>query len=488
MTISFNTIPIAIRTTGAFLEFDGSKAVSGLPAAPTKVLLIGQRLAAGAVAALVPTRIVVGDQAVKAFGRGSMLAGMAKAFKAADAITECWAIAVDDVGAGVAASGTITIGGAATAAGTIALMIAGQAVDVKVGVGDAPATIAAAVVAAIAAAADLPVTATAAAGVVTVAARQKGTAGNDVDLRANYYQGQSLPAGVTIAFTAMTGGTTNPDIATVFAAIGDVGYSTMAIGFADAPTLAKVEAEQASRWGPLRMLDGVVYAAARGTQGTLAALGAARNSAFVSIMGAKAGPNPTWEWAASYAGVVGFNAAIDPARPFQTLVLPGILAPAETDQFTRAERELLLKDGISTFTVAAGGTVMIERAITTYQTNAYGLDDIAFLDVNTPLTLSYLRYAVRARILAKYPRHKLAGDDARVSSGQAIVTPKTIRAEIIALFRELEEAGLVEDLDQFVADLIVERDATDAGRVNALIPPNIVNQFRVFAGRVEFRL
>ena len=165
-----------------------------------------------------------------------------------------------------------------------------------------------------------------------------------------------------------------------------------------------------------------------------------------------------------------------------------MLAPLQGDRFTRAERELLLRDGISTFTVDQGGAVLIERAITTYQTNAFGLDDIAFLDLNTPLTLAYLRLAVRSRILAKFPRHKLAGDDARFSTGQAIVTPKVIRAELIALFRELEEAGLVENLDQFAADLVVERDATDPSRVNALIPPDIVNQFRVFAGRVEFRL
>ena len=33
-----------------------------------------------------------------------------------------------------------------------------------------------------------------------------------------------------------------------------------------------------------------------------------------------------------------------------------------------------------------------------------------------------------------------------------------------------------------------ERDANDVNRVNALIPPNVVNQFRVFAGKVQFVL
>jgi phage tail sheath gpL-like len=46
----------------------------------------------------------------------------------------------------------------------------------------------------------------------------------------------------------------------------------------------------------------------------------------------------------------------------------------------------------------------------------------------------------------------------------------------------------MEDIAQFKAGLIVERDGTDVDRVNALIPPNVVNQFRIFAGKVQFIL
>ncbi|MBM3928930.1 MAG: phage tail protein, partial [Sphingomonadales bacterium] len=221
VTVSLSTIPANLRTPGAYLEFDSSKAVNGLPPAPTRVLLIGQRLAAGTVAAGVATRIVTADQAAQAFGRGSMLHAMAAAFKKADGTTECWAIALDDLGAGVAASGTITATGPATAAGTIQLLIAGRAVPVGVAVGDTAATIATAAALAINSVADLPVTAASAAGVVTLTARHKGTTGNDIDMRASFYQGQRLPAGVALVFAAMANGAGNPDVAAVFAAIGD---------------------------------------------------------------------------------------------------------------------------------------------------------------------------------------------------------------------------------------------------------------------------
>ncbi|RHW17203.1 phage tail protein [Sphingomonas gilva] len=488
MSVSFLSIPAQLRTPGSYIEFDSSRAVSGLPPAPNKYLLIGQRLAAGTVAALTPTRIVSADQAVQAFGRGSMLAAMARVLKLADPRTECWAVALDDDAGGTAATHTITVTGPATAAGSIALMVAGRQVKIGVLPGDAAATIATAIAAAINADPDMPATAAAAAAVVTLTARHKGTAGSDIDVRHSFYQGEALPAGVALAVAAGVAGAGNPALAGAIAAIGDEQYQTIVLGFADAATLTAIEAELLSRWGPLRQIEGLAFAGARGAHGALLDLGEARNSQLVSIIGAKASPTPPWEWAASYAGVVGFNGAIDPARPFQTLTLPGVIPPAQKDRFTRIERDLLLADGISTFTVDAGGAAMIERAITTYQVNAQGLEDIAFLDVTTPLTLAYIRLAVRSMIGLKYPRHKLADDDTNFRPGQAIVTPRILHAELIALMRQLEEAGLVENIEQFKADLIVERDKTDPGRINALLPPNIVNQFRVFAARIEFRL
>jgi hypothetical protein len=47
------------------------------------------------------------------------------------------------------------------------------------------------------------------------------------------------------------------------------------------------------------------------------------------------------EFAAAVAAVAAYYAQIDPARPFQTLPLVGVLPPAQADQFTLAERNLI---------------------------------------------------------------------------------------------------------------------------------------------------
>lgn len=484
--ISFNQIPIDIRTPGHYIEFDNSRAVQGLPAIRHKILVIGQRLAAGAVAAGVPKLITSKGQAEQYFGRGSMLSAMLNALKDANAYTETWAVALDDLGAGAAATGSIVFGGAVTSAGTLNLYIGGKAVKVGVTAAQATAAIATAVATAITADTSLPVTASANASTVTITARHKGESGNDIDFRVNYYQGETLPTGLTAAITAMSGGAGNPDIAGAITAIGDEQYHTVIMPYTDAANLGALETELSRRFGPMVMKEGHAFAAAAGTLEEVSALGDSRNSPHLTIMGCQESPTPPWIVAAVAGAVDAYEP--DPARPRQTLPLTGVLAPAENARYTLDERNIHLHDGISTFVVDAGGNCLIERLITTYKVNAFAVEDISYLDVETMRTIAYLRYSVRSRIALRYPRHKLANDGTKFSPGQAIVTPLVIRAELIALFQEWELAGLVEGLEQFKRDLIVERNPADPNRVDAVIPPDVVNQFRVFAAQVQFRL
>jgi len=200
------------------------------------------------------------------------------------------------------------------------------------------------------------------------------------------------------------------------------------------------------------------------------------------------GPSSPWQFASALAAQIAASGEIDPARPFQTLPMVGIFAPKESELFTLQERDLLLHDGVSTFMVDSGSNVLIEGVITTFQENAFGSPDTSYLYLNTPLTLSLLRYQSRARISSKYGRHKLANDGTRFGAGQAIVTPNVIKAEFIALFREWEEKGLVEGFDQFKADLIVERNVSNPNRVDVLLPPDLVNQLIVVGTKIQFLL
>lgn len=491
MAISFNQIPVNLLTPGQYVEFDNSRAIGGLVPVPQKILLIAPKLAAGTAAADVPFQLGNEADGIAQLGRGSIGAAMVSAlFRVTDTI-ETWVLPIADSGAGVQATGSIAVSGAPIEAGTLNLYVAGRRVQAAVTLADTPTTIAAALAAAINADAELPVTASSALGTVTVTSRHKGGLGNDIDLRVNYFPlSEKTPSGLVLAITAMAGGTGDPSIATGLSAIGATQYNTIIVAFNDAANVGLIETELDTRWGPLFQNDGHAHMGLRGTVGTINTFLSARNNPHTTFWTTESGgePNPIWEKATLAGTVAAFHLAIDPARPLQTLPLPGLLPASAEKRFTRAERNNLLSFGGATTVVDAGGTVLIERGVTAYTVNASGITDPSFRDIETMYTLSLLRFSVRARISQKFPRYKLANDGTQFAPGQAVVTPKIVRAELIALFRDWEDVGLVEDVDQFKADLLVERNPTDVNRVDVLLPPNIVNQFRVFAAQIQFRL
>jgi len=499
MAISFEIIPNNLRVPGLYGEFNNSFAVTGLVKQPYKILLIGQSagqgLESGSVEPLTPVQVSSADQAAEFFGRNSMITAMVKAFRDNDPLSELVVIALADnrgddeveIPGGIAATGEIIVSGTATQAGLIVLYIAGTRLRVVVSVAMTSSQVAAAMTDVINRNA-VPVRAFSAGSTVELTSVHSGEAANRIDVRVNYHTGEQIPAGLSLDIVPLSGGAGNPDIADVFSAIGDTWYNLIINPFTDAANLSVIEQELASRFEPIRAIDGVAISAVAGNFSELSTIGDSRNSPHICLFESHAYPKAHYVRAAMIAGIISRAAQNDPARPFQTLVLKGDMPPAETDRLTFQERNLLLFDGIATSVTDAGNAVRLERAITTYKTNAFGSPDPSYLDVNTLLTLSYMRFSMRARISQKYPRHKLAKDGTRFGPGQAIVTPKIMRAELIALFGDWERIGLVEDLDQFKRDLIVEINQNDPNRLDVILPPNLVNQLRILAVRIDFRL
>lgn len=337
---------------------------------------------------------------------------------------------------------------------------------------------------------DLPVYASVSGAVVTVRARNRGPQGNDIDLRFNYADGEATPPGVSCSISAMSSGATAPSLTALIASLGDEWFQVIAHPYTDSTSLTALETEMASRFGSLRMIDGMLFTSAVGSVSTLSTLGLTRNSPHSCIL-AQAGESPLTppcEFAAAVAAVAAYEAAADPALPFQTLPVVGVLPPAEGDLFTFQERDSLLYDGIATTRPADGGGVQLERLITTYRLNGAGSPDTSYLDVTTMLTLLYMRYSARARLMNDFPRHKLMDDGARVGPGQKIVTPQLAKGSLVSWFRDMEQRGLAENLAQFKADLTVVRDGTDPTRLVIVLPPDLANPFMGSAMTIQFRL
>lgn len=484
MSPSFNEIPAALRVPLFYAEFDNSRANQGPVVQEYKALLIGSKTEAG-LTANVPVRVTSADQVAELAGAGSQLHGMAQAWFASNRFTSVYIMPLANAGGGVAATGVLLVSGTATEAGAVTVYIAGRKVQAAVSATDDATAVGDSLEAAINADTSLPVTAINTAGSVALTAKNKGTFGNDIDLRLNYND-EETAAGVSVAITAMASGANNPDITNAIAAMADTWYNIIAMGYNDTANLALLSAELVSRAGPLRMIDGMAFIAKRGSHGTLTTFGDSLNYKFISCPEASAEPRPSYEVAAETAAIAAYYGNIDPARPFQTLPYTWRLPKAEADRFTIEERNQLLYDGIATSYVDAGGIVRVERLITLYQVNAFDVADPSYLDVNTLLTLSYLRFDFRAMVTTKYPRHKLANDGTQFAIGQAIMTPKLFKAECVAKFRQWEAMGLVEGIDQFKNDLIVERNALDRNRLDVVLPPDLVNQLIIVATQFQF--
>lgn len=492
MAISFQSIPAQVRAPSILAEYNNTKASRGASSLPYRALLLGQKTAAGTATPNVLQRAVSRAQVLPLAGRGSMLDNMARAYFGINQFTETWILPVSDDGAGVAATLASTVTGPATETGTLPLYVGAVSVPVAVTSGDAATAIATAIAAAVNANLDLPVTAAAVSAVVTFTYRHKGLVGNGLDIRLAAQPGDKTPAGVGMTTGVLAGGTTDPSLAAAIAAMGDQWFHIIANPYTSASNLTALETELLSRWGPLRSIDGFAISSPVGTQGTLSTLGNTRNSPF-TVFAAQPGKNPiipSSEFAAAVAAVVAYYGAIDSSLPFSTLEIPYGLPPAVGDRFTKfPERNLMLGDGIGTTHVGAGEKIQIEKLITTYKTNSAGASDTSYQELTTVLNLMELRYTFREWIKLRYPRAKLMDDGPNLPQGQPIMTPSIGRAEAVAWFIEMGKKGKVDPntIDQFKADLLVERDS-DVNRLNWVLPPDLANQFNVGAISIEFRL
>lgn len=489
--MSLGNIPEDAYVPLVYIDIDNSGALTSTPAQTHKVLMIGQQLDDATAAPLTITRIGSGEASIKAaFGKGGMLSKMLTRFRNINSSTDVYALGVSDLD-GSAATCSITPTVSTVSAGVIALLIAGDSVQVSVSDDDDVATICTAIAAAINSDTDLPVTATVEGDAVSLTAKWKGITANDIDVRVNYYTGEVLPTGVELAITDMAGGAGTPDFNEIVAAIPDEWYNHIVNPYNDTQSLNVLRDELVERYGPLKMMEGICYTAMRGTFAETGTWGEARNDYLVTCMSTNKSPNSPWDFAAAYAARGSYSLAIDPARPLQTLVLTGILPPAKNARWDAAERNLLLKSGTATYFVDASEQVCIEREISTYKVNSFGDADPSYLDITTPATLGYLRYSLKTMVSNRFPRHKLADDDVLdfIDPGQAIVTPKIMRMAIIELARtDWVGAGLMEDIEGFKETLSVYRDTSNQNRLNCVWKPDLVNQLRVFAALTQFKL
>ncbi|MBD1567960.1 phage tail sheath subtilisin-like domain-containing protein [Aliivibrio sp. S10_S31] len=282
------------------------------------------------------------------------------------------------------------------------------------------------------------------------------------------------------------------DTMSALAALGDTQYNHIICSLNDDTTIRDLGEFLDARYKALEMIPGIAYLPKQGTHAELVTFGATTNCPLISFMSinalvdSKNEPLTEAEAVAAWAGQIAPSLANDPCRPLQTLKLAGVYSIA-SDDFDWTERNLLLHEGMGTYTVTATGEVQVERPVTAYTENAAGVEDDSYLDVMTPATAMYFREKQRSLIQSKFGRHKLAKDGTRFAPGQAIVTPSIIKGELLTLYKTLEYNGIVQDFDGYKQSLMVELDESNKTRINYRDSPQFVNGLIITAGKIQFR-
>lgn len=490
MPISFNQIPSGNLLPFIYMEFDNTGAVDAPSEMPWAVLLIGQKTATGTATPLEIVQITADGQGNNLFGDGSMLSREVEAYRSRSGRVPMYCLPLEDDATAVARVATLTYSGTATESGEEVVYIGGKSAKVGVAKDDAAADVVADLVIAINAISNCPVTASAVGAVLTLTFKNAGAQSNQIQVSTDY-RGEKGAPGLSVVIADATSGATDPDLVTlgVVGILGDNWYQVICQPYQDDTNMDYIDNELTDRWGPIRRIEGIQFTAKNDTFTNVQTWGAGKNSPFTCAINSSNFQTPPEELAAEMASEVALAAQIDPARPFQTLDLLNALPPKTSERNTNEENSILLAAGVSTLSVdMVGDTVRIQRALTTYKYSATGATDPSYRNVNTIYTSGYIRFDFRTHMATKFPRHKLASDGANFGVGQAVITPSVGKSEALFKFRQWELAGLVENIEGFKKGLIVERNQSDFDRLDFLMTPDYMNQFRIAGIQVKFFL
>ncbi|MEN3257670.1 phage tail sheath C-terminal domain-containing protein [Sodalis endosymbiont of Spalangia cameroni] len=470
-------IPTPTYKPGYYFGFNTTLASRALATNDQKLVILAQRTTTPDTDTLTPVNVFSDEAAASLFGRGSQAHRMARAAIRANDTLQLAVVGIPDSEAGVAATGTLGLKGSASGTGQVRLGVCGETVAIAVASGDSAGALMVSLVEAINTLDALPVTAAMAdipppssggkspGKQLVLTARNKGTCGNQIGVAVTL----SAP-GITATLTPMRGGEGDPALDAALAAIFSAGHTLVMSPYASKTALTTLAAWLDKVSGPLEQRGALGVVGWNGTLAGGTALTTDVNAARLTMGWYPGSMLPNGELAAIYAAIIASES--DPARPLNTLALPGADITPQDQWPGRSEQENALANGLTPFEVN-GSQVQIVRAVSTYVKNSMGVTDRSLMDITILRSLDYVRLACRARITQRFPREKL--NDIRL---------QRIRSELLDVLYALEQLEIVENVDEHKDQLTVTRSQQDDSRADASIPAAVVRGLHVFAATI----
>ena len=463
MAVPFKQIPANLLVPGQYQEIDNS--LAGGQGDIKRALMIGYAGAGGEAPAGVAANVMSAQKAHKLFGYGSPAALMAAAFLGLNTVEELWVLPIPEPEAGTAWKKGFTIAAENAQAGAINIVINGKTYAAAVAKDAEAAEIAAAIVARINSELTLPVTAETDAdneAKLYISANVKGITGNN-----NSASIAAAASGVNVSENDTQAGTGVTEIA---------------------PFLAELE----SRYSAMRQIGGRMYIPLTGelgdksTPGTMLYNAGEVNSPHIVLIPRSDNPDLPCVWAAAWCAAACRILADDPAANTYDIKASGLLGGVE---FNAQERQKMLEAGIATYRLDTTGNVLIERLVTSYTENTDGGRDTSYLDIQVVETVDAVRTYINAEAKKRFKDWKLASTSENFGSGAKVMTPAVFRSFLAGLYSDVfvKEKQWCQDFDNYKKSIIVEVKAGSKTRLEYGHQPNLIGQFYIGAGLLQFK-
>lgn len=482
------TLPTEIitsdKTPRTAVAFDRTSGVKQTVDTTREVLLVGMSTSlASGYSNSVPYALLREDDGATYFGAGSMLDIACRAAFLANPFALLHGVGIAD--AGTKATTVLTFATTASGNTNHRLRAGGVEIVTEIASNDQVTAIGDNFVLAVAAQhalTPLPFTVANVAGAVTFTARNGGVHMNTYALRSAFDSSQGVTASLSGATMGATvAGVGSAVTTSALAACTGRRYHLIADLIGDATSGAAMETHTDTESDGEHGHGEIFVQVVNNTQSTATTQALALNSNR-GVLGA-INTSETWSVAACAAMAAAMSREEVATRPYNGMILTGVLPPPVEKRWTRTETRTMLNNGVSPLFVRPGEDVAIMRAVSMGVKNSAGSYDYSCLDITKYQAFDYLRDAITLMFQTNYERARWADSDDDGLLPPDVATPTKVRIDLIDVARDAEADGIVSNVSALEDEFVVEKVGTNC---RFSVPAAIVDGMHEKLGKVVY--
>ncbi len=479
---------------GNYVQVTFAQGVASTGQTDYSAVLIGNKLSTGSAGsdgyiydASTPVQMDTEQDVISLFGAGSELHAQWRAFRSVNKSTSLAACTVAE-SSGAQADGYVTVSGSALAGGTLRVWCGSQAVEAAIVASDSLTAIGDSIAAAINSQTHLQMTASNNAGAVHIVAKQKGTRGNSLKIRAQVLPSVGVGISVTpTASTNLSGGSVDDSFANALAALASNRHYYYVPACEDATNMGRVSAALDAAAAPtVGLRQRAVFGSNSSSVSAVIALAVGINSARDELVHQLESDLSPPQIGANNAAVyslmeqslggifsLNFNSFGQDAFSQQFWHMP---APLSGAKFSRAQLVSLLNNGVTPIQSRSNGQTYLVRRITTRSLNG-SVPDYRVRDACKVTVSDHFGDEVIVQATTRFAG-KVIGNDVKSGQrepGNTVVTPKLFKAMILDIINQYDNDNLLQDVANTVSSIVVVREASPSNRMSARVPLKVID-------------